>query len=311
MTQIPLLTSLPPSMKRVDQRKVDVGAAYQRRCIESWRQSGFAPISLNSRAEPLPDEQQELVSVELQDIDATSTFGRPLVYLSSFLARARKEESRPVAITNADICLCLTPEEQQTVRDLRPGEFLLAHRTDVDDPWLRSQPRRFTEGYDLFVFHPQDLARLDWMREESYVFGMPWWDYFLPVALVLSGVRSRLLDSSGVVHMRHANRWHPYAGRRFGEDFLSDMKAFREHCQPGTTLTSEALEFLETLEKPAPPSLSSTLKGLARRVLLGETDFETNHALARVARTTRRFLVNSRGLPSLLPTSIAESQRST
>lgn len=293
MAAIPLLTSLPPALKRHDERKVDIGAQYQLRCIESWRQSGFHPISLNALGEKLPTGLAAQVTVETQRIDATASTGRPLIYLSSFLARAQQVSKSPVAITNADIILELAPEERRAVQELSPGEFLMAHRTDVDNPWSRSRQRRFVEGYDFFVVHPEDLSRLRWVREQSYVFGMPWWDYFLPVALVASGVKARRLDSSGIIHLRHLNRWDPNAGRRFGEEFLNDMLDLRAQMESGKVGNEEVTSFLHALEHPAPPSPLATVKAIIRRHLKGDQETERRHILAGAAGTTRKFISQS------------------
>ena len=54
---IPLLTSLPPRMKRLDASGRDIGADYAAACRDSWIASGFRPVTVEEVAAPYPLSQ--------------------------------------------------------------------------------------------------------------------------------------------------------------------------------------------------------------------------------------------------------------
>src|SRR5580704_15587850 len=100
MTDIPLITSIPPRLSRLDSAGVDFGDAYQSDCIASWRSAGFDPISVNSADEA----HTHAVRVIPVGRDASAITGRPNVYLGDLLAVACIEANGgSFAITNADI----------------------------------------------------------------------------------------------------------------------------------------------------------------------------------------------------------------
>src|ERR1700730_10574743 len=51
LVSIPLITSIPPAISRLDAKGVEIGEAYQLACIESWKRAGFEPVSVNSKDE--------------------------------------------------------------------------------------------------------------------------------------------------------------------------------------------------------------------------------------------------------------------
>jgi hypothetical protein len=130
MTSIPLITSIPPLMFRLDGFGSEIGEAYQKSCIASWRRSGFEPISINSAVEDYKHSPR-MIAV---DRDASGITGRPHVYFSDMLEIASAEAQGPFALTNADIMLPAGSDLAAKVVKLRPGELILSRRLDVDEP---------------------------------------------------------------------------------------------------------------------------------------------------------------------------------
>lgn len=293
MTAIPLLTSIPPKMTRFNAANTDVGAAYQGMCLESWTSSGFAPHSLNSSHEQLPEALSNKINVIAVSPDAREETGRPLVFLEDFLKIGAEHANPVVAITNADIVLEFDLNLREQVTALKPGQFLAAHRTDVDDSRQRANPEIYDKGFDFFAFHATDLRRMLATGIPGFVFGMPWWDYYLPLAALISGIEVKTLSASKIVHLRHDNRWNAAAGEHFGQLFLREMSKAREHPRPGFSTPGDFDEFFDRLENPPPLTVRESASVWVKRALFRKRYTATDHALARASNTTRRFLLQS------------------
>ncbi len=217
MKRVPLLTSIPPRFARRDGSGVDVGPAYAAQCVRSWRECGFEPHTVNAAAE----ESAGLIGSEAirrLDVarDARPLCGKPLVWLDDLLRAARSVSDGPVAITNADILLEPAAEAARLVAALRPGQCVVAKRVDVPTLGARDG-QAYPEGYDFFAFHVEDLRGLG---ESPFVFGLPWWDQYLPIALLLRGVRPVPLPGPFAYHLLHQERWDWELWARLGRQYL-------------------------------------------------------------------------------------------
>jgi len=198
-SRIPLVTSLPPSLSRLDAEGEEIGADYQERCIESWYRAGLEPLSVNSASEAYRH------SVRMVPIgrDASALTGRPNVFLADLLAVASEEaEGGPVVLMNADLLIRPGTELAAAVRELRRGEFIFSRRIDIDRPdQMNGMPFRL--GYDFFAGHADDLAEL---VDGGMVFGAPWWDYYLPLMMFAQGCRMYQSEPA-VMHLAHEVQW--------------------------------------------------------------------------------------------------------
>lgn len=201
---IPLFTSLPPRIKRIDAKGNDIGEDYAMACVQSWVSSGFFPVTVNSRME---DSSvllaHEAIEKRQLDRDARVLYGRPFPYLSDIVQEMRRYGPGIVALTNADIMLRLSAESQRTIRELMPGQCVVCKRIDVNTPEAR-QGRVYSSGFDFFAFRTEDLAGLD---TGELALGVPWWDHFLPLWFYLRGINRILIDSASVIHLAHEERW--------------------------------------------------------------------------------------------------------
>lgn len=213
---VPLITSLPPKLSRQDERGEEIGAAYQERCIESWRRAGFEPISVNSASEPYRH------SVRMLPVgrDASAVTGRPNVFLADLIAVAAQEaKGGPVVLMNADLVVRPGTALAPNVRELRPGEFLFSRRIDIDR-LEQTDGMPFRLGYDFFAGHADDISRLP---DGDMVFGAPWWDYFLPLMMFELGCRIYQTEPA-VLHFTHGVRWMG-AWEELGYRFIAEARA--------------------------------------------------------------------------------------
>ena len=104
---VTLYTSLPARIeRRVSGR--ELGAAYQRECIASWRRRGFDVVSLNSRVEievllPLGYE------VRYREVE----IGRPRI--NDFLTVIKEEPAAIAGIINAD-CIMVANDQKAGIK---------------------------------------------------------------------------------------------------------------------------------------------------------------------------------------------------
>ena len=213
---IPLITSLPPSLSRRDAAGDEVGAAYQERCIESWRRAGFEPISVNSTAE----SHHHAVRTIPVSRDASVITGRPQVFLADVLAVASEQANgRPFVVMNADLLIRPDMALAANVLGLHAGEFLFSRRIDIRRP-DQTHGMPFLHGYDFFAGHADDISGL---RDGGFVFGAPWWDYYLPLMMFARGCRIYQTEPP-VLHLTHAVNWLD-AWEKLGARFIDETRA--------------------------------------------------------------------------------------
>jgi hypothetical protein len=233
-----LITSLPPRMIRYDAGGRDVGAHYQRQCVESWVGSGFKVVSINRPGESVDAPE----SVEIVVSDEAGHYGDR--YGPPFSAAFARAGEGPLAITNADIYASLLDGGAGALEELTDGAFVFAQRIDVanlDEPvGLLNQ-----FGVDLIAF---DAARLQPVVNDPAVrlfqYGCPWWDYVLPVAASFFGPVKRLTPPL-LFHHAHTTHWdkgHQNSMRAVARAVLLQLAA-----KAGTPLARDFLAKAERL----------------------------------------------------------------
>lgn len=222
---VPLLTSLPPRLNRRDRNGTDIGAAYQRACIESWVGCGFHPVSVNPPEEiPALAAAFPQVSFVVADSNGQGLYGRPVVFLNHLLRQAEGEGAPAFAIINADILLTGGPSMAARLADMAcggGGRCVLAHRfdrphLDPADPGAGAEEGAFyTIGFDLFVMETARAGLFgdDVFGADGFAMGIPWWDYWVPLRLKLAGVPVSLLTDPVVQHLDHDKHWNPQQWR--------------------------------------------------------------------------------------------------
>jgi hypothetical protein len=213
-SKIPLFTSIPPSLSRTNAVGEKIGRSYQERCILSWTEAAFEPATINCPSELVASDIRRLTV----NRDASDLTGRPHVYFDDVIAAIVSNADGPFALVNADIITPPSARLAERVAAITPGHFFFSRRldrTDVDE----DQDSPYRHGFDFFAGHTDDLRRL---VSTHLVFGAPWWDHYLPLAMHMRGRRITQLEPQ-VIHLAHAERWNPVMWDKFGERFVSSM----------------------------------------------------------------------------------------
>jgi hypothetical protein len=212
---VPLITSLPPSLSRLDPAGEEIGGEYQERCIESWREAGFEALSVNSASE----SYRHPVRMVPVDRDASAVTGRPNVFLADLLAVASSEaRGGPVVVMNADLLIRPGTSLAAAVLELRPGEFIFSRRINIQRPdQAHGLPGRF--GYDFFAGHADDIAGCP---DGGMVFGATWWDHYLPLMMFAQGCRIYQTEPA-VLHLDHDLRLRGW--EQLAERFVAQTQA--------------------------------------------------------------------------------------
>ena len=125
MSSIPLFTSIPPSITRLDKAGRNVGERYVEYCIESWRISGFNPISINSSSEGIPEYLEHQIENISVDHDAHAEYQKPVLYLNDFIDAILNNHEGVVAITKADIVLEFSGNDKKIIEGLNQNECII------------------------------------------------------------------------------------------------------------------------------------------------------------------------------------------
>ena len=286
---LPLVTSLPPTLVRRAPDGRAVGEQYAAQCLASWRAAGFMPVSVNAPGElneGAVSARGALASSVTRD--ARHVAGRPLVFLHDLVQAALRIDATHVAIANADVLLDPGFDVHATVRALPRGVALLAKRIDVVAPDLRVGTP-YEPGYDFFAMPRDDLARLP---DVGLVFGLPWWDHFLPTWLRVCGVQLVAAREPFVFHLRHEDRWPQdvwsHVGWAYTHGLLRRLRRERRSLQ-----ASVARGFERGLRRALRGGVTDPafrLRDVLARLLPSRAPMHRHWALVRAAAMTTRFI---------------------
>jgi hypothetical protein len=212
--EIAIATSIPPKMTRLVGGQ-DIGEQYQADCISSWIDAGFKVFSVNAPDEiPLLAARYPLVEFVPTDRDSGAVAGRKTPLIDDLLLVLARQDRPIVGIVNADICLETGRDWVSPITEAIPSSLLISHRLDVES-WP-GQPGAVTVsgapnpyGFDLFFF--EKTAILDCLAKDGakrfYSMGMPWWDFWFPIAMAFSGYRVAPLEDPVAAHLLHPTNY--------------------------------------------------------------------------------------------------------
>lgn len=232
MPNLPLFTSIPARISRRTPDGQEAGPAWTRACIDSWKNAGYDVVSVNAVSEAA-QVRQAYPGVEVVEVqrDGSVRNGRPLVYVSDMLALMAASGHASVAIANADV-LCLA-DAAAMLRGWQPQGFAYSNRLDIDD--RSGAGARQHGGMDYLIVN---TPHLEGLAAPDFLFGTPWWDYWLPLALMSRGIPGTRLSLNGlpvIAHLAHTERWN-------SADFMGNYTLFahamavQAAIAPGATL---------------------------------------------------------------------------
>lgn len=195
----------------------------QRIAIDSWQALGFSVVSLNIQSEI--DQLQPLyqnVLFHAVTRDAHSEAGRPLVYLDDMLLYLRQHGTKIGGIVNSDIYLKADSNFRFFIAQESVNSLVFGNRINlpsIDDiylqslDWIDNTVGKYEHGFDYFFF---DTSVIDLYPTEAFCIGMPWWDYWMPAALLPTNVDLKFLDSRVAYHVVHPTNFSDLAWRKYG-----------------------------------------------------------------------------------------------
>jgi len=201
-------------MSRKTSEGDEIGSEYQAACIASWKESGFSPVTVNSNAEILSDQVTVKTSVVRLEQDASSIYGKPYPFMTDFFEAISKSSNGVVAFTNSDILIRLSSDQQLALTQLKEDECIILKRKDVAS-LTSTEGKEYRPGYDFFAVH---ASRLKDIQAGAMAIGIPWWDHFLPLHLMLSGLRHVNIGAC-IFHLEHEERWDQKNWISVGNEF--------------------------------------------------------------------------------------------
>lgn len=216
-----LFTSIPPHLAGVANAPGS-SATRQEAVVATWHAAGFAPVSVNTAGEHAlhPGLKHRIASLGMDaivvaDIDPTTVRNservRHLCTFSAFLSAIHDEHPAcTVALVNSDVGMASGYRAQDITPTAHAGGCVIGQRLDVSAPpggEQQSMGAMNVHGFDFLAFPSACVPRLRSMLPAGLRFGMPWWDHYLPLSLLMLGVRPRLAFPGSLWHVRHAPHW--------------------------------------------------------------------------------------------------------
>jgi tetratricopeptide (TPR) repeat protein len=217
--RIVLVTSIPPRLERQD-AGVEAGEAYQHVCVQSWEECGIRVLSANDPGE-IPPLAAAFPGIEFipTEKNAAAQHGKNTPYIADLLKLLAGCGAQAVGIINADIVLEPHPAWRDELPDAVREAIIGVHRHDIT-ALSGSAPRRYPKGFDLFLFQPEDAARLSKLAGD-FAMGVPWWDCWLAAATAFMGRDFRALVTPRIAHLEHGTGFSLDLLHTLSKDFAS------------------------------------------------------------------------------------------
>ena len=139
------------------------------------------------------------------------------MFLADLIGAAIQEaEGKPFAVVNSDILLAPAFDLEEMVAKLQPGASLISRRIDIDGPNERLG-EAYWHGFDFIAMNPINPT-----PDLGMVFGMPWWDHFLPIVAIDRG-HTLQIRVPFAFHVKHNATWDERFWGFFGHKLLNGI----------------------------------------------------------------------------------------
>ncbi|MBU3603374.1 hypothetical protein [Polynucleobacter sp. AP-Kaivos-20-H2] len=214
-----LITSIPPPLLKKGGHSIDDEKhRWQSLCLQSWINSGHDVFSINSTDEIV------LLKEIFPNVNFIPAFrsthdvnSRHLIYISDALNSIKLLPAKRIAICNADVLISESINGAILIND---PDFCYSNRIDIES--TESRAGDIFYGIDYFNMSEKFVNSLP---ETLFAFGLPWWDYWLPVHALSTGLTiHKLLNeqlSPILLHKKHNNAWNPSELSILGQYFFS------------------------------------------------------------------------------------------
>lgn len=180
--------------------------------INSW--SNYQVYSINTKEEI---KTLKKIYPQIQFIPTTKVTnikGKKLVKLNSILDEIEKIDS-PSIIINSDIII-KDGFELKIENKLLKNSIILGCRYEVD----KSKVYKFPFGYDFVIINPKHANLL---KNEKYTIGLPWWDYWVPVAAMKNGLNVYEIKDEFLYHKTHQTNYQMEIWENLAKEFYNEV----------------------------------------------------------------------------------------
>jgi hypothetical protein len=190
--------------------------APQKLAIASWRAvPDVEVISLNSVVE-LPQLQQEgydgVRFVEAHR-DGQEIVGKPVIHIYDAIETGLAGDASMIGIINSDVMLRVSCKFVKRLWPQVDGGMVFGSRIDIPNADAPGG-QVYSWGFDYFFM---DRAALGCIEDAPFFFGVPWWDYWLPISFIIADRRIARVAAPIGFHVLHPTRWDPNLYKQVGE----------------------------------------------------------------------------------------------
>lgn len=189
----------------------------QSEATQSWASKfDLYSVNLKEEIEIAKDLYPHVKFIETSDVLECNQ--KKLIKLNAILDAATNQDSEYVAIVNSDIILSDKVKNVFIKKYLDDNCIILSTRWEIDDQKNEKYP--FNNGYDLFIFHRKFI---NLFKNQNYVIGMPWWDFYIPTIAIKSGIKIYHIKNQVIFHRTHETNYDLDSWIKFGEFFYQDI----------------------------------------------------------------------------------------
>jgi hypothetical protein len=188
----------------------------QKRAIASWSAiPNVEVVSLNSAVE-LPQLHQEgydsVVRLVQAERDGQTIVGKPLVRIYDAIRAGLAGDASIIGVINSDIMLRVSSRFVEQLWPQVDGGMVFGSRMDIQDADAATG-QVYYWGFDYFFM---DRAALGCLEDEPFFYGVPWWDYWLPISFIIADLKIARISAPIGFHVSHPMRWDPKLYEKFG-----------------------------------------------------------------------------------------------
>lgn len=198
----------------------------QSQSIKTWSNHyQVYSVNLKEEVEKIKDLYPDVIFIETDNIFNYN--GKKLIKMNAILEIVDKSDI--AAIVNSDISLNESIFIDVDNRYLKNG-IVIGTRYEIDNGKIYP----FIYGYDIFIFDPKNIPVFS---NDNYVIGMPWWDYWVPIAFIKKGMNVFHLKNQVIYHRTHETNYDMNIWLEFGKYFYNDI--VRDILKYDTKMTLE------------------------------------------------------------------------
>lgn len=184
----------------------------QNESIKTWSNHyQVYSVNLKEEIEKIESLYPDVIFIENNNVFNYNN--KKLIKMNAILESIDKSDI--AAIVNSDISLNESMIIDVDSRFLKNG-IVIGTRYEIDNGKIYP----FIYGYDIFIFNPKNI---DLILNDNYVIGMPWWDYWVPIAFIKKGMNVYHMKNEVIYHKTHETNYDMNIWLEFGKCFYNDI----------------------------------------------------------------------------------------